>query len=174
MNIELRDLLLSDKDYFYLWIKDKDVIRYSMSKFQRMTGDNEISQWFDNLLVDKTSFNKAIVDSQANRLIGYAGIAQINKLNSSGEFFIFIGDKTYHGKGIGTSVTKEIVDLGFQELNLNRIMLTVSEMNIAAIKAYTKSNFKIEGLMKQAFFRDGKFHDKVIMAILREEWSITQ
>lgn len=78
MNIELRDLLLSDKDYFYLWIKDKDVIRYSMSIFQRMTGDNEISQWFDNLLVDKTSFNKAIVDSPANRLIGYVGIAQIN------------------------------------------------------------------------------------------------
>lgn len=62
--------------------------------------------------------------------------------------------------------------MGFQVLNLNRIMLTVSEKNIGANKAYTKSNFKIEGLMKQAFFRDGKFHDKVIMAILREDCDI--
>ncbi|MBU3102302.1 GNAT family N-acetyltransferase [Clostridium sp. DSM 17811] len=78
-----------------------------------------------------------------------------------------IGDKSYHGKGIGTFVTKEIVNKGFQELGLNRIMLTVSEKNIGAVKVYTKANFKIEGVMKQAFYREGKFHDKVIMAILR-------
>ncbi len=134
MNIGLRGLQLSDKKYFLLWIKDKDVIRYSMSIFQSMKEDNEISHWFDNLLSDKISFNKAIVDNTTHKLIGYAGISRINKINLSGEYFIFIGDKTYHGRGIGTLVTKEIVRLGFQELNLNRIMLTVSEMNVGAIR----------------------------------------
>lgn len=28
----------------------------------------------------------------------------------------------------------------------------------------------IEGVMKQAFFREGNYHDKVKMAILRDEW----
>ncbi len=170
MNIKFRDLQMSDKEYFLLWIKDKEVIRYSMSIFQKMTEDHEISHWFDNLLSDRISYNKAIVDNTTDKLIGYAGITRINNLNSSGEYFIFIGDKTYHGIGIGTFVTKEIVKLGFEELNLNRIMLTVSEKNVGAIKAYTKADFKIEGVMKQAFFRDGQYHDKVIMAILREEW----
>ncbi len=49
-------------------------------------------------------------------------------------------------------------------------MLTVSEKNIGAIKAYTNANFKTEGIMRQAFYRDEKFHDKVIMAILKEEY----
>ncbi len=81
MNILLRELQLSDKEHFFLWLKDKDVIKYSLSIFLRMTKDSDISQWFDNLLSDSTSFNKAIVDMTTNRLIGYAGIAHINNIN---------------------------------------------------------------------------------------------
>ena len=135
-----------------------------------MNNNNEISQWFDMLLLDKDSYNKAIVDITNEKLIGYTGISQISQVNLSGEYFIFIGDKSYHGKGVGTFITKKIIQDGFQKLGLNRIMLTVSEKNVGAIKAYTKANFKTEGVMKQAFYRDGQFHNKIIMAILREEW----
>ncbi len=65
-----------------------------------------------------------------------------------------------------------IVDAGFEELNLNCIMLTVSEPNYAAIKAYKNAGFKIEGRMHQACYRDNKFHDKLIMSILRDEWNV--
>lgn len=170
MTIILRDLQAADKEYFFSWIKDKEVTRYSLSRFQKMKSNDEISVWFDSLLSDKSSYNKAIVDRTNDKLIGYAGIARLNKNNLSGEYFIFIGDKSYHGNGIGTFVTKEIVKKGFQELGLNRIMLTASEKNIGAIKAYKKANFRTEGIMRQAFYREGKFHDKIIMAILRDEW----
>ncbi len=171
MNIKLRDLQQSDKEYFFSWIKDKEVIRYSLSIFQKMKSNDEISNWFDGLLLDKSSCNKAIVDNSNKNLIGYAGIAQISETNLSGEYFIFIGDKSYHGKGVGTFITKKIIRYGFEDLGLNRIMLTASEKNVGAVKAYTKANFKMEGIMRQAFYRDGRFHDKIIMGILREEWT---
>ncbi|HEY8890329.1 MAG TPA: GNAT family protein [Clostridium sp.] len=170
MDIKLRTLEKSDKEYFFLWIKDKEVIRYSLSLFQKMNTDNEISHWFDTLLLDKSSYNKAIVDTTNKKLIGYTGITQISETNLSGEYFIFIGDKSYHRKGVGTFITKEITKNAFYELGLNRIMLTVSEKNIGAIKAYTNANFKTEGVMRQAFYRNGEFHDKIIMAILKEEY----
>lgn len=150
---------------------DRDVTRYSLSIFQNMKSNDEISIWFDALLLDMSTYNKAIVDSRNGKLIGYAGIANLSKTNLSGEYFIFIGNKSYYGNGVGTFVTKEIVKIGFKELGLNRIMLTASEKNIGAIKAYKKAKFKTEGIMKQAFYRDGNFHDKIVMAILREEWS---
>lgn len=78
--------------------------------------------------------------------------------------------KSYHRKGVGTFITKEITKNAFHELGLNRIMLTVSEKNIGAIKAYTNANFKTEGVMRQAFYRNGEFHDKIIMAILKEDY----
>lgn len=168
MNIELRDLKEVDKKYFYLWVRDKEVTKYSLSIFQKMVTDNEISNWFDGMLSNKSSYKKAII--YCKKIIGYAGIAKISETNKSGEYFIFIGNKSYHNKKIGTFVTKEIVKHGFQQLGLNRIMLTVSEKNIGAIKVYNNADFKTEGIMKQAFYRDGKFHDKIIMAILKKEW----
>ena len=78
-----------------------------------MKSNDEISQWFDKILVDKSSFNKAIVDGSNDKLVGYARIAQISEINLSGEYFIFIGDKIYHGKCVVTWVTKEITKLGF-------------------------------------------------------------
>ncbi|KIE46164.1 hypothetical protein U732_1728 [Clostridium argentinense CDC 2741] len=43
MDIKLRDLQPSDKEYFFSWIKDKEVIRYSLSTFQKMKSNDEIS-----------------------------------------------------------------------------------------------------------------------------------
>lgn len=170
MDIKLRSLKAQDKTYFFSWLRDQDVIRYSLSIFQNMKTHEDISLWFDNLLLDNSTYNKAIFDSSTGTLIGYAGICNLSKTNLSGEYFIFIGDKDYNNKGIGTYVTKEIIKYGFENLNLNRIMLTVSNENIGAVKAYTKANFKQEGVMRQAAYRDGKFHDKIIMGILKEEW----
>lgn len=170
MNITFRDLESGDVKYFFEWLKDESVTKYSLSKFQNMKSDSQISEWFDEVLSENSSYKKAIVDSDKNNLIGYAGISGISNINKSGEYFIFIGDESYHGKGVGTFVTKEIVKIGFEDLGLNRIMLTVSDINVGALRAYTKANFKTEGIMRQACFRDGKFHNKIVMSILREEW----
>lgn len=171
MDIKLRNLEVEDKYYFFKWLKDKEVIKYSLSIFQNMNNDEKISIWFDKLLIDKSTYNQAIVDKLSNKIIGYVGICNLSKTNLSGEYFIFIGDKVYHNKGIGTFITKEVIRYGFENLELNRIMLTASEKNDSAIKAYSKANFKIEGVMRQAFCRDGNFSDKIIMSILKEEWN---
>lgn len=170
MDIKLRNLVNEDKEYFFCWIKDKEVTKYSLSAFQSMANNNEISNWFDGLLVDKSSFNKAIYDATKNKIIGYAGFCKIDKINQSAEYFIFIGDKSYHGKGIGTYITKEIIKIGFDRLNLNRIMLTVFENNNAAINAYTNAGFKMEGLLRESSYRNKMFHNKVIMSVLKSEY----
>jgi len=169
MDIELRDLSSQDKESFFKWLKDKEVTRYSLSAFQTMDDDSAISNWFDLLLLDKSSYNKAIIDTKKNMIIGYTGICKFDEINKSGEYFILIGDKSYHGKGVGTFVTREIIKIGFEQLNLNRIVLTVFEENEYAIKAYKNAGFKIEGILRQASYRDKKFHNKIIMSVLKEE-----
>ncbi|MCH2232515.1 MAG: GNAT family N-acetyltransferase, partial [Crocinitomicaceae bacterium] len=74
------------------------------------------------------------------------------------------------GKGLGTIATNEIIKYGFHRLNLNRIMLTVSEPNKGGVRAYEKVGFKFEGRLRKACYRDGKFHDKIIMSILKSEY----
>ncbi len=103
-------------------------------------------------------------------MIGYAGLASLSATNQSGEYFIFIGEKVHWGKGVGTAVTKQVLALGFTVHRLNRIMLTVSESNIGGIKAYSNAGFVVEGRLRAACFRNGLFHDKIVMSVLKAEW----
>ncbi|MCK5536593.1 MAG: GNAT family N-acetyltransferase [Bacteroidales bacterium] len=168
--IKLKQLKKHDCPLFYQWINDKDTIQYSLSLFQRINTKKEIKAWYLKLLRDNKNINLGIYLDKTNKLIGYAGLSNISNTNKSAEYFIFIGDKEYWGSGIGSQVTKQIIELGFSKYKLNRIMLTVSELNIGGIKAYKNAGFKTEGIMRQANFREGIFHDKLIMSILKSEW----
>ncbi len=168
--IILKPLLKSHILPFYEWINDDEAIKYSLSLFAKISTKNEIQNWFTELINNKKDLNLGIFIQSSNQLIGYAGICNISETNKSGEYFIFIGDKTKWGKGIGAEVTKEVLKTGFEKYALNRIMLTVSEPNIAGLKAYSKAGFKQEGRLRQAAFRDNKFHDKIIMSVLYSEY----
>jgi len=52
---------------------------------------------------------------------------------------------------------------------LNRIFANIYEGNIASEKALIKAGYKKEGTMRKAVFKEGKFIDQYIYAILKEE-----
>jgi RimJ/RimL family protein N-acetyltransferase len=122
-------------------------------------------------LKNKSNFGLGIISRDTNQLIGEAGISKLDWVNRSGEYYIFVGDRSYWNRGVGTEVTRLVTNYGFAELNLNRIMLTVSSENVAGEKAYKKAGFKQEGIMREASFRQARFHDKILMSILRSEWA---
>jgi RimJ/RimL family protein N-acetyltransferase len=55
-------------------------------------------------------------------------------------------------------------------MNINKVNLNVYSFNERAIASYVKCGFKVEGRLRQRIFRDGKYHDEVIMGILRSEF----
>ena len=167
--ITLRKLTFNDVQPFYTWINDSDVIRYSLSLFKTLESESEINEWFRDLLRSK-DLNYGIVLKSTGKLIGYAGLCKISKTNKSAEYFIFIGEKSLWGKGIGKEVTEKILQIGFMEYKLHRIMLTVSEYNTGGQKAYKRTGFLEEGRMREATFRDGRYHDKIIMSVLKPDW----
>lgn len=166
----MRPLHLTDVSSFKEWIFDPEVIRYSMTKFHRIKSADEVEAWFLETLKDRRCYQVGLIDPKTQELIGYAGIAGINEIDGNGEYFIFIGSKAHWGKGIASEVTKRIVDHGFRELKLHRIFLTASSSNPGAIRAYEKAGFKHEGRMREAFYRNGQYSDKVVMGILRAEY----
>ena len=142
---------------------------HSLSAFQALKTPAQIDHWFAATLRDEKSLNLGIYLSETNALIGYAGLSNLSATNQSGEYFIFIGEKAHWGKGVGTAVTKAVLRLGFAVHGLNRIMLTVSESNLGGVKAYTNAGFVVEGRLRAACCRDGLFHDKIVMSVLKAE-----
>jgi RimJ/RimL family protein N-acetyltransferase len=169
-DISLRSLELSDLDDLWHWFADREVVRYSLSLWLFPYSRHETQTWLEKTLTDKHTLTLGIVERTSGALIGIAGIASMSLINRSGEYFILIGNKESWSKGYGTEVTKLIVEYGFATLNLHRIALTVSEVNSAGVKAYERAGFTREGVLRQACYRDGQYHDKIVMSILRPDW----
>jgi RimJ/RimL family protein N-acetyltransferase len=72
----------------------------------------------------------------------------------------------WRGKGIGAQLLERAIKWAKQSNTIKRIELRVFATNDRAIRLYTKSGFVREGVLKKAAFRDGEFHDTVIMALL--------
>jgi RimJ/RimL family protein N-acetyltransferase len=168
--IQLLPLQLDQAPLFHRWFCDPEVIRYSLSVFQELTTEAQVTQWLARTLQDPTSLTLGIYLADSLTLIGYAGIANLSRVNQAGEYFLLIGEKRYWGQGIGTAVTQQVVTRGFRDLGLHRIMLTVSVPNQAGVKVYRKAGFQLEGRLRQACYRNHAFHDKLVMSVLRLDW----
>ncbi len=169
--VSFRSLKISDASSFFQWCKNQNVVRYSLSWFQTQRPITDFEKWLNTTLDSKNSFSIGICCRNSGNLVGYAGIADISSVNRSGEYFILIGDIDYWGLGIGTEVTKSITSYGLNELDLHRIFLTVSELNYGAVKAYENCGYRREGILRDAAFRDGEFHNKIVMSVLSTEWT---
>lgn len=79
--------------------------------------------------------------SKDDKFIGYTSLSDF-KGKEECEFGIFILDKNYWGQGIGEDVTRLMLEHGFDELKMEKIILSTSEFHAKAIALYEKAGFK--------------------------------
>lgn len=115
-------------------------------------------------------FNFAIEDMKTKKYIGGCGLENVNWLARTAVVGIMIGDKNYWGKGYGTDAMKVLLKFIFENMNINKVKLNVFSFNERAIKSYKKCGFKVEGILKDEIFKEGKYYDEVLMAIFKEEF----
>ena len=112
----------------------------------------------------------AIEDKKTGEFLGTTSLMRISKQNNSAEFGIAIHNPDNLGKGYGTDAIRVVLWVAFHVLGLNSVQLVTLIHNERAQRAYEKAGFKKTGVFRQAAFMEGKFHDFVIMDILREEF----
>ncbi len=109
----------------------------------------------------------ALVAVDGDRVAGYAGLRKFShpRRRGNSDYLIYL-HQDYHNCGLGTAMTKCIVELARAE-GLKRIGLGVVADNEIAIHVYEKLGFEIEGVFKDAFFGDdGRYHDEVHMGLV--------
>jgi RimJ/RimL family protein N-acetyltransferase len=88
----------------------------------------------------------------------------------STEVMILVGNPDYWGGGFGTDAMVNLLRYLFWSRNLHRVSLSVLAWNARALRSYEKAGFVREGLLRSDVFDGGRFHDQVVMAILRPEF----
>jgi RimJ/RimL family protein N-acetyltransferase len=81
-----------------------------------------------------------------------------------------VGHPDDRHQGYGTEAIELLLGYAFEELGLNRVGLSAFEFNDEAIAAYEKLGFVVEGRYRQAIKRNSRFHDAILMSIMKGEW----
>ena len=116
-----------------------------------------------------TGYTFAVLRKEDQQLLGAIDIRP-HMAHRKAEVGYWIG-KPYWGRGYATEALKAILRFGFETLNLNRIYATHFAENPASGRVMQKAGMTYEGVMRQAIYKDGRFHDQLMYAILREEWN---
>jgi RimJ/RimL family protein N-acetyltransferase len=164
----LRPLDEDDLDRCLRWINDPEIV-VTLGRRTPMSRTTE-REWLLGQYKDDHNLALAIVLKDGDRHVGNAGLHAISSFNRSAEFGLLIGDKDVWGEGYGPEAGRLILDHGFRQLGLHRIFLRVFSFNERAQRVYAKLGFVREGTLRESYFRDGTFHDTLVMSILREEW----
>jgi len=167
-SIYLRPVEREDGPLVLPWLNDPDV-RHTLYNRGPLNLIRE-TDFIERMSQSEHDLVLMIVRKSDDQPIGVTGFHQIDFSNRHCLFGLTIGDKEAWGKGHGTESTRLMVEHAFRTMNMNRVWLQVFEYNERGIRAYTKVGFKKEGVMRQENFRDGRYWDTWVMAILRDDW----
>lgn len=162
----LRAIEREDIPTFVKWFNDPEV-RHYLEMYLPMSKAAE-EEWFEAHLKDDSSRIFAI-ETEEGVHIGNVGLHQLDWKNRNAFLGIVIGEKEYWGRGYGSDAIIALLDFAFNEMNLHRVHLSTYDFNQRAIRCYEKCGFRHEGRAREAHFTDGRYHDSLLMAILRKE-----
>lgn len=168
--IYLRPMRFSDINQRYLsWLNDTEVARYVDAGLFPVT-KRDLDEYYRNIKLSKTDIIFAIVDKKHDLHIGNIKLSGINWIHRFADLGILIGDKKYWGKGYGEESCRLVLEYAFKRLNLNKVFLGCHSNNTAALKAYKKAGFRVEGRLRKMLNVDGRYVDKVLMAVLQSQF----
>jgi uncharacterized protein (DUF952 family)/RimJ/RimL family protein N-acetyltransferase len=82
---------------------------------------------------------------------------------------LFVG-LPYQGKGYGTTAVRCLVEYGFVHLGLEKIEAFIFVGNQASRRIFEKNGFLLEGTIRRATFKRGRYLDEWLMGITRQDF----
>ena len=162
-NIAIGPTLPDDVGDLFLWLNDAQAAETDMH--YRPVDPLAFKDWLDRHTRAMPALF-AIRTLQPARAVGFVLFKNLNPAFRAAELGVRIGAEQDRGKGHGSVAIALALDYAWNNLNLRRVCLTVFSGNDRAIAAYARAGFCQEGVMRQAAFVGGRWHDVVMMAAL--------
>jgi RimJ/RimL family protein N-acetyltransferase len=166
--VRLRALVHADLETLRTYINDPEVLAFSNA--YRPITDTQQEAWWRSVTGDSSVYWFGIEDVERSALVGTCCLVDVDWISRQAELRIRIGDKAAWGRSIGRAACAQLLEFGFQHLNLERIWLRVFAPNTRALKLYESQGFVVEGRLRRAWTLRGVTDDVIVMGLLRAEW----
>ncbi len=177
--IRLRAAEKTDIPLFLKWFNDPEVTENLETIFPISSMGEE--KWLEKMQDQNPAQHPLVIEMKTDEAghtgwaaVGDVAFHNIDWIDRSAEVGICIGEKTCWNQGLGTETMQLMLDFGFGSLNLHRIYLRVYAKNKRGIRAYEKTGYTHEGIMRQAHYQAGAYVDVHLMSVLKHEWQLKQ
>ena len=169
--IYLRKLESLDLDRTWEWINTPEI--FLVLGVTAPITKSAQQRWFENLDQSDDRIVFAICLHEENEHIGNISLDSIDWRHRNARLAIFIADKSYHGKGIGSRAVNLLLKYAFNYYNLHRIYLKIdAEREKELFKFYGRFGFRKEGYLVEHEYKNGQYIDKIIYGLIRNNWII--
>ena len=173
----LRKYEAGDFEGLYDLFGREDVCRYlpfgpldidqARAKLEQRIGQAGIAADGDGLML-------VALDTATSRMLGEFMLRLNNAQSREGEVGWSI-HPDFQGHGLATEGAGEMLRLGFERLELHRIVATCDPRNVASIRVMERLGMRREAVFVESEFLKGEWADEMVYAMLESEWrSLTQ
>ena len=161
-NFIFRKIGLSDIETIRQWRMSPDVNKYLLSDVN-ITVDDQIA-WYNRIRNDNRYMYWIIQYDGID--IGFMNLSDIDFTHQRADPGIYICNSKFRGLGLFKHIMYSLQWYCFRHLNLNKLYGPVIAENYAALVAYMKSGFTVEGYQKNHIYKHGKYMDIVMIGML--------
>ena len=167
----LRPFVMQDADAMYRnWASDPEVTKFlSWPTYKSVDTAHEILEVWTNQYDDKTFYQWAIELKELGQPIGSISVVNHDDNVEMAEIGFCIG-KNWWGQGIMTEAFQAVIDFLFGVVGVQRIEAGHDPNNPASGAVQRKCGLKYEGTLHRSIRSNQGITDKVVLAILKEEW----
>jgi len=155
-DIERRDVTAR---YLYNRPLDLDATRSLLDRRRTMTAIDD----------DHDDLALAAVLKQSGRLIGHVTLLRASREHRQGEIG-YVLHPDHHGHGYATEAAAVMLRLGFEELDLHRIIGRLDARNARSSRVLERLGMRREAHLRENEFVKGEWVSELVYAILADEW----
>lgn len=165
--IYLRALEMEDMDFMFSLVNNQE-FAYWEGKNEFPISSKQQREWFEKNF--KTGYRFIICENGSDERMGYISFKITDDISRKGLLALKLVEVA-RGKKIGTDSLKTITSFLFNKANLNRLYTHIIAYNKASLALFEKCGWKVEGIERQGIYMNGKYHDNVLLAVLKENYS---
>jgi len=144
-------------DLFKLFSDEKVTRFYNLLPFKTEQDAQKLLDWFQNRFKDKLGIRWGIAFKDKPQIIGTIGFNNFIANHKANIGFDIQSD--YWNQGLMNEALYEVINYGFNKLDINRIDAEVMQGNINSERLLAKHNFTKEGILRQWMYWNGNHYD---------------
>lgn len=167
--VYLRPIKLTDAPIIQTWHNDPELRKVARAGERPTT----LRQEKDDIKAAQRSEDEAylmVVKRTNNREIGFIRANWLTSYSRNVWLRMIIGDKHSWGKEYAADALYAFLEWLFYELNVHRITCETYATNKRAIRFFEKLGFKREGIIREAHYINGQYHDIISFGLLKREF----